>query len=141
MRRTRSVMSWLAIAVFAAVGVVLLGIFIFGALPGTSQRTPLETPYQAILLSNGQAYYGKLQALGSPYPVLTDVHYVVQRLVNQERKEVANVLVKRGKEWHAPDRMILNAAHIVFVEPVRQDSELGRMITASKDSQSPPRPE
>ena len=41
------------------------------AMSGTN--TKLTTEYQAVLLSNGQAYFGKLEGVGSPYPVLKDV--------------------------------------------------------------------
>jgi hypothetical protein len=41
---------------------------------------------------------------------------------------VTNVLVKRGKELHGPDRMYLNSNQIVFVEPVGQDSKVAQLI-------------
>jgi hypothetical protein len=56
-----------------------------------------ETPYQAILLDNNQVYYGKVQGLGTPFPVLTDVYYVQQQ-VNQQTKDVKNILIRRGTE-------------------------------------------
>ncbi|HEX4275956.1 MAG TPA: hypothetical protein VHZ74_11405 [Bryobacteraceae bacterium] len=42
-------------------------------------------------------------------------------MANPETKHVSSVLVKRGKDWHAQDRMTLNAHHIIFVEPVTAD--------------------
>src|SRR5437588_1187879 len=96
--------------------IVLLSVLVFRAfrpLPGLS----FETPYQAVLLSNGQVFFGKLENTASQYPVLTDIYYV-QSQVDQEKKQTKNILVKRGKEWHARDRMILNATQIVFIEPV-----------------------
>jgi len=88
-------------------------------------------PYYAVLLTNGSVYFGKLEGLDAPLPVLTDVYYV-QSNVNQETKAVSNVLVKRGKEWHGPDRMIVSDKSIVFVEPVEPDSQVARMIAESK---------
>ena len=87
--------------------------------------------YYAVLLNNGSVYFGKLEGLGSAYPVLRDVYYV-QSNVNQETKAVTNVLVKRGKEWHAPDRMIVSEKAIVFVEPVGPDSKVAQLIAESK---------
>ncbi len=92
----------------------------------------MTTPYQAVLLSNGSAYFGKLEGLGTPYPVLREVFYV-QSVTNAETKQVSNVLVKRGKEWHAPDRMILNANMIVFVEPVTPGSRVAQLISEAKN--------
>jgi hypothetical protein len=90
-----------------------------------------DTTYQAVLLDNGSAYFGKLQGAGTDYPVLTDVYYV-QSQVNQETKEVKNILVRRGNEWHSPDRMVLNARHIVFMEPVGPNSTVAKLITQDK---------
>lgn len=85
------------------------------------------TPYQAVLLSNNSVYYGKLAGFGTPSPVLTDVFYILSQS-NPETKQVTNVLVKRGKELHGPDRMYLNANSIVFVEPVGADSKVAQLI-------------
>ena len=43
-------------------------------------------------------------------------------------KQVTNVLVKRGKELHGPDRMYLNSHQIIFVEPVGNDSTVAKLI-------------
>jgi hypothetical protein len=83
--------------------------------------------YQAILLDNNAFYFGKVADLGSDYPVVTDVYYV-QTVVNQETRQQSNILVKRGKEWHAPNRMVLNARHIVMIEPVSDGSEVAKLI-------------
>ncbi len=91
----------------------------------------MTTPYQAVLLSNGSAYFGKLEGLGTPWPVLKDVFYV-QSAQNPETKAVSNILVKRGKEWHSPDRMILNANTILFVEPVKPGSRVAELISQAK---------
>jgi hypothetical protein len=93
----------------------------------------MTTPYQAVLLSNGSAYFGRLEGLGTPYPVLREVYYVQSR-PGQDPKQPVNVLVKRGKEWHAPDRMILNAAMIVFVEPVNPGSRVSQLIAEAAAS-------
>ncbi len=87
----------------------------------------MTTPYQAVLLSNGQVYYGRLEGLGTPFPVLREVYYV-QSGVKPDTRESANVLLKRGKEWHAPDRMVLNAGQIILVEPVTRDSRVASLI-------------
>ena len=88
--------------------------------------------YYAVVLINSSVYFGKLEGLGTPFPVLRDVFYV-QSSVNQETKAVSNVLVKRGKELHAPDMMILNEKSIVLVEPVGPDSKIAQLIQESKN--------
>ncbi len=59
--------------------------------------------------------------------MLTDVFYIVSK-TNPDTKEVTNVLVKRGKELHGPDRMYLNPNQIIFVEPVGPDSKVAQLI-------------
>ena len=85
------------------------------------------TPYQAVLLVNGSVYFGHLQNYSSRNPILVDVYYVVSQ-TNPETKQPSNVLVKRGKELHAPDRMYLNPSQILFVEPVGVDSKIAQLI-------------
>jgi hypothetical protein len=86
-----------------------------------------NTPYQAVLLANGSVYFGHLQDFEDRHPVLTDVFYIVSQ-TDPTTKQVNNVLVKRGKELHAPDRMYLNPNQIVFVEPVGTDSKVAQLI-------------
>jgi hypothetical protein len=114
----------LVVLALAAIGI---GLVLF-----TRRSAHLTTPYQAVLLSNGSAYFGRLEGLGTPYPVLYEVFYV-QSVQDPATKQVSNVLVKRGKEWHAPDRMILNANMIVFVEPVNPNSRVAQLISEAKN--------
>ncbi len=116
---------------------ILMIVFIIAAAGGAwglsrYRAIAMTTPYQAVLLSNGSAYFGRLEGLGTPYPVLRDVFYV-QSVQDQNTKQVSNILVKRGKEWHAPDRMILNANMIVFVEPVSPTSRVAQLIAQAKN--------
>ena len=85
------------------------------------------TPYQAVLLSNGSAYFGKLEGYGGRHPVLTQVYYVVSQ-TNSDTKQVNSMLVRRGKELHEPDRMYLNPDQIVAVEPVGPHSKVAELI-------------
>ena len=113
------------------IAVALFITFFISQNARSETKVKLTTEYQAILLSNGQAYFGKLDGVGSPYPVLTDVFYV-QTGVNPQTNQPVNTLVKRGNEWHAPDRMILNAEHIIFIETVNPDSAVAKLIAEFK---------
>ena len=97
----------------------------------TSAGTIDANKYYAVLLNNNAVYFGHLDGLGTEYPVLRDVFYI-QSATNPETKAVTNVLVKRGKELHGPDRMIINRSSIVFVEPVGADSKVAQLIAQSK---------
>ena len=87
--------------------------------------------YQAVLLTNGAVYFGHLQGYGGRQPILTDVFYVATQ-TNSETKQSANVLIKRGKELHEPDRMYLNPQQILFVEPVGSNSKVAQLIVQAK---------
>lgn len=89
------------------------------------------TPYQAVLLANGSVYFGHLQDYETRQPVLTDVYYIVTQ-TNAQTKQTNNVLVKRGKELHEPDRMYISPNQIVFVEPVGTNSKVAQLIAQAK---------
>ncbi len=87
----------------------------------------LTATYHAVLLTNGQAFFGKLEKAGSAYPVLRDVYYLHNE-VNPETNQVSTNLIKRGTEIHAPDMTVLNASHILLIEPVSPGSQVAKRI-------------
>ena len=119
--------------VFAVIGIVIAGLL--GTLVyqnGRHHAAPaLTTPYHAVLLVNGQVFFGRLENPDSDYPVLREVYYI-QNQMNQETKQTTSILIRRGREWHAPDRMILNRQHILLVEPVKEDSQVAKVIEEQK---------
>ena len=114
---------------------LLLGLLILVVAAGfllnwRARQTSVEfpTPYQAVLFSNGAVYYGQLEGYGTPNPILTHVFYIVTR-TDPNTKAASNVLVKRGKEMHGPDRMYINPASIVFVETVSPTSKVAQLVS------------
>jgi hypothetical protein len=122
----------LTIVIAGLVGMVMGGVTAYFSQHVYTARVALTTPYQAVLLNNGSAYFGKIEGLGTPYPLLKEVYYIQSRQ-NPENKQVMNILVKRGNELHGPDRMILNANDIVFVEPVSPSSRVAQLIAEQKN--------
>jgi hypothetical protein len=120
-------MAWATLALVAVLAVLCMSI----ACVHQDEEVKFQTPYQAVLLTNGQVYFGQLQGYGTPHPVLTNVFYVISQ-TNPETKQVNNVLIKRGKELHEPDRMYLNPRLIVFVEPVGASSKVAQLIAQAK---------
>lgn len=102
-----------------------------GDIPEYGSNVASESDYRAVLLSNNMVLFGKLHGLGTPFPVLTDVYYV-QSVPDPTTKQPTNVLIKRGKEWHAPDRTVLNASQIIIVEPVAKDSKVMQVIAEAE---------
>lgn len=97
----------------------------------SSHALKLDTTYQAVLLDNGQVYYGKIEHTDSELTVLTDVYYI-QNQVDPQTKEVKNILIRRGNEWHAPNRTVVFTRHIVEIEPVTASSKVAALIEALK---------
>ena len=128
---------------FRIVLLAVAGILAFGA--GCSNRPDsaprkfknLDTEYQAVMLTNGQVFFGKIEGLGTPYPVLNDVYYVRTFADPKNPRNTTSTLIKRGQEWHAPGSMVLNADHIVLVEPVTKDSKIAQLIAEKEQKESP----
>jgi hypothetical protein len=117
----------------STVFLMILCLFPAFSLIGCKDTTPkFTTEYQAVFMDNGQVFFGKLEQAGSDYPLLRDVYYV-QSQSNPETKQVTSMLIKRGKEWHSPDVMYLNARHIVVIEPVAPDSRVAQLIKEAKE--------
>lgn len=102
-----------------------------------SQRgsASFSTTYQAVLLDNGSVYFGHLENANSPMPILRDVYYV-QTAKDATTNEQRTILIRRGKELHAPDYMVINRQHILFVEPVTKGSRIEALIEELKKQQN-----
>jgi hypothetical protein len=123
----RNALLVIAGIVLGAAGTILIEKYV---APAAAPK--FNTPFQAVLLDTGQVYYGKIEALGSPYPILRDVFYV-QSTTDPSTKQVTNVLIRRGKEWHGPEFTVLNARHIAMVEPVGPTSKVAALISEAEE--------
>jgi hypothetical protein len=115
----------------ALIALTVVLVFSLTGCFGHHESVKFDTPYQAVLLGNGSVYFGHLDGYGTRHPVLTDVFYIVSQ-TDPTTKETKNVLVKRGKELHAPDRMYLTPTAIIFVEPVGKDSKVAQLISQAE---------
>lgn len=126
--RTAAVMTGGAGRAAAALAVVSLSLTLGACGGGASTDAPkFDTPYQAVFMANGQVFFGKLSGFGTEHPRLDDVFYVQQQ-VNPDTKQATSVLIRRGREWHGPAFMVLNARSILLVEPVGADSKVAQLI-------------
>ncbi len=122
-KRYRRVIHWHILLFFCLLS-VLLAACVRGDLT-------FPTEYQAIFLDNGQVFFGRLTDDGSSFLTLREVFYI-KRQASPDKKEVQNILVKRGSEWHAPDFMRINSRHVVLIEPVAPDSQVALLIREAK---------
>jgi hypothetical protein len=139
-----SVMKWIVVVILIAV-VILGGLFLvskysrFNVL-GLNSTT---TTWQAVFLTNGQVYFGKISSESGSEVVLKDIYYlqVTQPLqTSGEEQQPAQQnelsLVKLGNELHGPqDEMRINRDHILFVEDLKTDSRVVEAINNYKTTQ------
>jgi hypothetical protein len=112
--------------VIALVGLSLL------VLPGCTGKPSFTSEHQAVFMDNGQVFFGKIENSGGDYPLLREVYYI-GRQTSPDGKEVKNILVKRGNEWHGPEYMYINRQHIVVIEPVAANSRVEQLIKEAKN--------
>ena len=96
--------------------------------------------YQALFLTNGQVYFGKLANVDDKYVTLTDIYYLqVQQTVqpaqnnnNNQNNNPQVSLAKLGSELHGPeDTMLVNRDQVLFWENIKDD---GKVVQAIKEN-------
>ena len=112
------------------------GLSEFNLIP--LQLIPRSAEYQAVFLTNGQVYFGKLYREGHQIEVLKDIYYLQVTQAPQPIREgetpPSNInLVKLGGELHDPtDEMRINRDQVLFVEDLKADSKVIAAINQLK---------
>jgi predicted negative regulator of RcsB-dependent stress response len=117
--------------------VVVIALVVGGWLFWQNQQnnnTGINTKeYQAVFLTNGQNYFGKLVAFNSKYMQLTDVYYLqtsTDSTSQSTNADAANYqLVKLGNELHGPeDQMMIAKDQILFYENLKPTGKVAQLI-------------
>jgi hypothetical protein len=88
--------------------------------------------YQAVFLTNGSTYFGKLQAQGDQWFLLSDVFYL------SASDQGSTQLIKRGSEAQGPtEPMIISREQVLFIENLREDGDIVTLIKKFKSGQLP----
>jgi len=88
--------------------------------------------YQAVFLANGATYFGKLQEQGDNWFLLSDVFYL------SASDQTGTQLIKRGSEPQGPrEPMIIPKQQVLFIENLRDDSDIVTLIKKFKSGQLP----
>jgi hypothetical protein len=130
------------------VGVLVIVALVIGALlfskSGSSTATSAKVDtgkYQAIFLTNGQVYFGKLSDVNSGYVNIKDVYYLqvqqaVQPATNNTEEQPKVSLTKLGNELHGPtDEMHISRDQVLFWENLKTDSTVVKAIDDYKNKQ------
>ena len=95
-----------------------------------------SSDYQAVFLTNGQVYFGKLASKRGEYLLLTDIYYLQANKAIQQGAEIDKqdmALVKLGNELHGPkDRMEINKDQVLFIEDLGETSKVMEAIKSYK---------
>lgn len=120
-------------------GIVLLaaGIGGYWFLSRSQLSTQIDSAkYQAVFLSSGQVYFGKLTAVDSQYLKLSGVFYIQsqQDAASEEdqittQESTGMQLIKLGEEVHGPeDTMVINRDQMLFFENLKSDGKVTQLI-------------
>ncbi|HOX40650.1 MAG TPA: hypothetical protein PK263_00480 [bacterium] len=91
---------------------------------------------QAVFLSNGQVYFGKIEKNENDFLVLKDIYYLKTQDSLKTPPENGKIsLIKLGEELHGPeDRMYINKDMILFYEDMKTNSKINEAIKSHLSS-------
>ncbi len=119
-RRTVGILA----GAFVVVAIGLLVAWHFGFIGSFVKKNQ----YQAVFLTNGQVYYGKLHGDNGTYVRLSDVYYLKGES-SATASPTTQQLVKLGTEIHGPDaEMMIRNNQVLFFENLRADSSIVKAI-------------
>jgi hypothetical protein len=129
-------LPWVLLLVVIVIVAAVLGVLFRDKL-GMGKAEGISE-YQAVFLTNGQVYFGKLSDKNDKYVTLNDIYYLQ---VNQALQQTQNgqqpaanqqpqlSLVKLGNELHGPvDEMKINRDQILFFEDIKKDGRVAQAI-------------
>jgi len=141
--KQKSIKKVVTIAVISVVLVAALAVSTVLLLTnaGSSKNAAIgKDDYQAVFLTNGQVYFGKLQNATGEYLKLTDIYYLqvdsavqqagsTDKTANSTSSDSNVQLIKLGNELHGPrDEMQLNNTQVLFWENLKPDSKVSEAI-------------
>lgn len=116
----------------------LLGALAYSFLKGATVPGVDGGKYQAVFLTNGQVYFGKLAAVDQNYYKLTDIFYLQANGTSENsenpqdaaKNQNSNVqLIKLGNEVHGPeDSMVIGRDQVLFFENLKSDGKVSSTI-------------
>ncbi len=131
--RKLSKAAWVVLAALIVV-LVVAGYFLKSRFI-TLNNEEINLTYQAVFLTNGQVYFGKISKVNSDYIVLKNIYYLQANdsLQGTTSQTQPFTLVKLGKELHGPtDNMYINREQVLFYEDLREDSSVVQAINNYK---------
>ena len=125
--------------ILSVLGIAAIALKIFLVHPAS--RDVKSKEYQALFLTNGQVYFGKLTHLDNSYVELTDIYYLQTQAAQPSSSSNTTPapspslsLAKLGNELHGPeDAMFVAKSQVLFWENLKDS---GKVVQAIKSYQS-----
>lgn len=128
-------LRWVYVLLLFSVTVLCVAVAYFLSTYNPNEsKYILNNKYQAVFLSNGQVYFGKIASLNSRYVDLRSIFYLNSQSQTDQSSSSSDksnqfTLIKLGCELHGPyDQMIINHSNITFWENLRDDSQVVKSI-------------
>ena len=137
-KKKSGIVKWIIIA--AATVLVVGGLLWFLVLRGGAAGQVEGGRYQAVFLTSGQVYFGKLSFVDDKYMKLTEVFYIqtassgtdVQSGESDSSTDMQ--LIKLGNEIHGPtDAMVISRDQVLFFENLKDDGKVAQTIKEYND--------
>ncbi len=128
------------VAVLLALAALTIVVWLAGRAFGslTADAAVKGKQYQAVFLTNGQVYFGKVSNVDASYVKLTDIYYLqVQQQVQPKDQSASQQpqvsLAKLGGELHGPeDVMYISRQQVLFWENLKSDGKVTKAISDYK---------
>lgn len=133
--------KWIFVSVFIVIFVIIIaGIGTVYIIKHDNKDISLvgvkSDKYQALFLTNGQVYFGKLAQSDQETIKISDIYYLqIQQPVQpkEEKQQGETQLIKLGEELHGPeDEMYIDRDQVLFWENLKDNSQVSEAIKAYK---------
>ena len=143
-KRKMFILIGAGVGAFVLLLAIILAVFLLRPAPAAGTGMGIDSSkYQAVFFTNGQVYFGKLQAFSDQYLKLTDVFYLQTQQTEQDAKNLQKTstdqnnvqLTKLGAEIHGPqDEMIISKDQVLFYENLKSDGKVVTSINKFKNA-------
>jgi hypothetical protein len=137
----KSLITLIVVIVIIGGGIYLISDYTGISLPSMSS-VKLNGEWQAVFLTNGQVYFGKIVRIDDEIVTLKDIYYlqVVEQPLQTSQQGAAEqdqtqkqeqrlTLIKLGNEIHGPkDEMMINRDQVIIIEDLKDDSRVVQAI-------------
>lgn len=140
-RRTKYLKPLGIIVALVALAVLAAALYKFAG--GASVTGVDKSKYQAVFLTNGQVYFGKLTTAGNYYK-LSNVYYLQAKSSSEKSDNPQQAtdgtgdvqLIKLGNEIHGPeDTMLIEKPQVLFIENLKNDGKVSDSINKYQKNQ------